>query len=130
MTARLTLVTVAMRADGCFSAALWDGRPFAVTLEKTFDDGRPIVGAGIYQCVRGYFYRGRYPTFEILVEGHTEVKFHKANVEADLDGCVGVAKSFSALGGATAIADSAGGFAELMGLARGLDGFEMEVTGR
>ena len=126
----LTAKTIAIREDGCFSALLWNGRPFAVSVERTFADMRPIIGEGIYNCRRGFFNRGGYETFEILVPGHTDVLFHKGNVETDSEGCVLVAESFGLLSGATAVLDSKGGFNELMQLTAGLDRFTFEVLFR
>jgi len=127
---RLQLKTVAVREDGCFSAVLWDGRPFAVSVERTFDDGKPVIGNGIFRCKRSFYNKGGYPTFEIIVEGHTRVLFHKGNKEADSLACVLVAESFSVMDGQTAISDSKGGFEEFMTLTTGLEEFDMEVTGR
>lgn len=119
-----------MRDDGCFSALLWDGVPFAVSVERTFEDGRPILGNGVYRCARDFYHKGGYWTFEIAIKGHSEVKFHKGNTELDSLGCPLVAESFGAINGLTAVLDSKGGFSELMLLADGLDEFEFEVTGR
>jgi Family of unknown function (DUF5675) len=127
---RLELKTVAVRDDGCFSVLLWDGRPFAVSVERTFDDGRPVIPAGVHRCTRSFFEHGQYPTFEITVEGHTRVLFHKGNREIDSKACVVVAESFGILHGVTAVLNSAGGFAEFMELTRGLPEFNMIVTGR
>lgn len=126
----LELKTVAVRDDGCFSVLLWNGLPFAVSVERTFEDRRPVIENGTYQCVRDFYHKGGYETFEITVDGHDRILFHKGNVEAQSMGCVLVAKSFGALDGATAVLDSKGGFNELMHLARGVEQFTMEVTGR
>jgi len=128
--ARLELKTVAVRDDGCYSVLLWDGRPFAVSVERTFDDGRPVIGSGTYRCKRDFYHKGGYPTFEIYVVGHHRVLFHKGNTEADTVACIVVGESFGELKGQTAVLDSAGGFGELMRLAQGLDEFQMEVSGR
>ena len=127
---RLHLHTVAVRGDGCYSVLLWDGRPFAVSVERTFDDGRPVIGNGTHPCKRSHYYKGGYPTFEIYVVGHHRVLFHKGNLETQSEACIIVAESFGVLDGQTAVLDSKGGFGELMKLAEGLDSFEMEVTGR
>lgn len=127
---RLELKTVAIRPDGCFSAMLWDGRPFAVSLEHVFEDGRPVIGAGVLDCKRSFYEHGGYPTFEIIVAGHSRVLFHKGNKNADSKACVLVAESFAVIDGDAAIADSAHGFEEFMSLAGALDFFRMTVTGR
>lgn len=126
---RLELKTVALRDDGCFSALVWDGRPFAVSVERTFDSG-PVIGNGKFLCRRDFYHKGGYVTYEIQVAGHDRILFHKGNVETDSDACVLVAESFGLLNGATAVLDSRGGFAEFMALTAGIDSFGMEVTGR
>lgn len=140
--ARLLLKTVSIRRDGCFSVLKWreegeeDGRPFAVSLERTFEPGeaehgkRIVIPAGVLVCKRTNYIRGGYPTFAIEVPGHTRVLFHKGNREEDSEACVLVAESFTTMGMQAAIGDSKGGFAELMELAKGLNQFEMEVSGR
>lgn len=126
----LTLHTVAVRPDGCFSVLLWDGVPFAVSVERTFDDGLPIIGNGAYTCRRDFYHKGAYETFEIIVPGHDRILFHKGNVEAQSLGCILVAESFGKLEAHTAVLQSSIGFGELMALTKGLDQFLMEVTGR
>lgn len=136
MSPSLELKTVAIRDDGCFSVLLWDGRPFAVSLERTFSDGeaahgkRLVIPAGILVCKRTQYHRGGYPTYEIEVEGHERVLFHKGNKEEDSLACVLVAESFTLLNGKTAVGDSGGGFNEFMQLANGRERFTMLVSGR
>lgn len=127
---RLELKTVAVREDGCFSVLLWDGQPFAISVERTFADGRPVITQGAYKCTRSTYIKGGYETFEIHVEGHTRILFHKGNVEEDSAGCVIVAESFGVVRGRTAVLDARTGFGGLMELAAGLPEFYMTVTGR
>ena len=130
-TQAMQLVTVAVRDDGCFSALLdFTGRPFAVTVERTFDDGRPIIRNGRYLCKRSQYYKGGYPTFEIMVQGHDRVLFHKANRETDVIGCIGVAESFGMLGGLTAVLNSNAGFTEFWSLAKAVEEFYLVVSNR
>ena len=128
--ADLELKTVAVRSDGCFSVLLWHGRPFAVSVERTFDDGRPVIQNGEYECVASFYHKGGYPTFEIIVPGHSRVLFHKGNTELDSVACVVVGESFGMLNSATAVLDSKGGFNEFLELTKSLDRFTMKVSGR
>lgn len=130
MIARLELKTVAILADGCFSAVLWDGVPFAVSAEHTFEDGRPIIQNGEYECVPRPYYKGGYNTFEIIVAGHEAVLFHIGNTEMDSKGCVLIGASFGVLNGMTAVQGSKGAFAEFTKRTAGLQRFTMQVTGR
>ena len=126
----LTLKTVAVRADGAFSVLLWDGVPFAVSVERTFEDGKPIIQNGVYACQRDYYHKGGYETFEVIVVGHDRILFHKGNLETHSMGCVIVAESFGQLNGVTAVLDSKSGFEELMALAKEKTQFNMTVEGR
>lgn len=126
----LELKTVAIREDGCYSVLLWDGRPFAVSVERTFENLRIVIPPGLALCKRTQYYKGGYPTYEIVVEGHSRVLFHKGNKEAHSEACVIVAESFGMLGKDTAVLDSEHGFNEFMQLADGNSEFWMRVTGR
>ena len=130
MRVRLKVKTVAVLDEGCFSVLLWDGRPFAVSVERTFENNRCVIENGAYLCKRDFYHKGGYETFEIFVEGHDRILFHKGNAETDSEGCVLVAESFGVLKGQAAVLDSAGGFTEFMKLSAGLTEFDMEVTGR
>lgn len=126
----LELKTVAIREDGCFSVLLWEGRPFAVSVERTFEDLRVVIGNGLYDCKRTQYIKGGYPTYEITAPGHSRVLFHKGNKETDSEACVVVAESFGVIDGQTAVLDSAHGFNTFMQLTNGVDSFKMLVTGR
>lgn len=133
---RLELATSKVLDSGCFSVLYWDQRPFAVSVERTFEPGeaahgkRLVVPGGLVLCRRSFYNGGGYPTFEMVVEGHTKVLFHKGNRERESKACVLVAESFGVLEGEVAVLDSKGGFNELMSLAEGLQEFYMLVTGR
>jgi len=126
----MELKTVVIREDGCFGVLLHDGRPFAVTLERTFEDLKTVIRAGKYDCVRSFYHKGGYETFEIIVPGHSRVLFHKLNLETESEACVGIGESFGQLHGLTAILDSRGGFSEFMVLTADVKAFVLEVTGR
>jgi hypothetical protein len=127
---RLEIVTVSVLDDGCFSVLLWDKRPFAVSVERTFENGRIVIGNGIYRCTRDFYHKGGYETFEIQVDGHDRVLFHKGNTEADSTACVIVANSFGELHDKTAVMDSKTGFEKFMKLTAGLENFLVWAHGR
>ena len=107
--------------DGCFSILkdLQYGKevPFANAVERTYpiNGGQYVkLNSGIYLCKKTMFNKGGYETFEIIFPGHTEVKFHKGNIEDHSDGCVVVGESFGTLYGKIAVISSGDAFKEFM----------------
>jgi hypothetical protein len=127
MATRLVLRTVALLPAGCFGVLLWDGVPFAVSLERTFDDLAVVIPAGVHRCTHTHFERGGYDTFEVDVPGHARVLLHKGNVETESKGCILLGRCFGVLNGAPAILDSRTAFADFMTLAKDLTEFDLEV---
>jgi len=74
--------------------------PFAV-LEEEWQMNKPKISAiptGTYRCVRSYFHRGGYETFEVLhVPNRSEIKFHVGNTEEDTEGCPLLGSNFGVL---------------------------------
>jgi hypothetical protein len=106
------------------------GAPFAVTLERTFKPNNDVIilPSHVYKCTKSRYYKGGYPTYEIHVDGHSRVLFHKGNKEAHSLGCILVAEFYHDFGGMNGIGNSAGGFNEFMKLTEGVDEFILEVT--
>lgn len=136
----LELVRVSVREDGAFGVlqalqvpAGQPGIPFALTCEHTYplpDTARGQflkIPAGLHRCSRSYFHRGRHETFEIHVDGHERILFHKGNTEDDVDGCVLVGRRFGLLHGRPAILESLEGFREFMAWAGRRSAFELLV---
>lgn len=141
MSPLFTLKRVARREDGCFGVLLHhapgtfelDGAPFAVTVERTFENSRVVIPSGVARCTRTTYWKGGYPTYEIHVPGHTRLLFHKGNMESQSLGCVLVAKSFGEIGMAhgapvNGVIDSAGGFADLMRRSGNVDEFALLIV--
>lgn len=128
MSSQLKIRRVAVIDPGAFGVLLWNGLPFALSLERTYtkEDGTQSIKIppGAYRCTKTRYIRGGYDTFEIAVPGRTRILFHKANKESDLDGCVGIGEEFGELNGLPAIIQSGAGFAEFMRKTAGLDEFE------
>ena len=122
------LVRVATGPGGAFGVLLHGGLPFAVTLERVFDEKgekSPIVPVGLYVCTRTVFYKYGYDTYEITeVPGHTRILFHRGSMEADSAGCVLVADTYQD----TWIANSKVGFSKFMDRAAGRQKFNLEVV--
>lgn len=111
-----------------------DVAPFAVTLERTYDLGGKLwvkVPEGLWACQPAIYHKGGYPTWEIIIPGHSDIKFHKGNREIDFDGCIGVGERFHDfdLGPALdpGIGDSKGGFDELMRITQDQESLQLEV---
>ena len=128
------LTRLAYLEDGCFGALLWDGVPFAVTVERTYPGQRGVASVkikpGSYKCVRSHYHKGNYDCWQIVggeITLERRILIHKANVEDDLDGCVGVGESFGRLHGKPAVLQSGAAFAELMSLSSNVDEFELAV---
>lgn len=65
-----------------------------VTIEEDDRDNRPNISSiptGAYVCERTMYNRGGYETFEVTgVPDRSEIKFHVANTEEDVQGCIGL----------------------------------------
>lgn len=123
----LHLKTLAVHVSGCYGALVPDGGvPFAVTMERTFENLRTVLQNGDYECYRDQYHKGGYETFQIIVPGHSRVLFHIGNVEENSEGCVLIAEGFHG----KSIIDSKGGFAEFMRITAGEPKFILRVSGR
>lgn len=132
---RFQLHSIPALEAGQFGVLCYEGRPFAVTLERTFENLRTVIPAGIHRCKLTKYIKGGYPTYEIEVAGHDRVLFHRGNLETDSLACILVAESFAMFGDVAGVADSKHGFDEFMMLAQDANGnqvaeFELEITGR
>jgi hypothetical protein len=129
---KLKLQTLSIEEDGCFSELLDEtGKRLCFTLERTFDNNAVIIPNGTFNCVKTFFHRGGYNTFELTgVEGHERLLFHCGNSEADSIGCILVGLSQGVLDGKKAILQSRAAFAVFNSVTLGLDEFDLEVTGR
>lgn len=65
-----------------------------VTIEEEWQNNQPRISCiptDSYLCRRSMFHRGGYATFEVMeVDGRNLIKFHIANTEEDLLGCIGL----------------------------------------
>jgi uncharacterized protein DUF5675 len=143
-----TLTRIAVRDDGAFGVLkhhLSDydvaGIPFAVTLERTYLNpteagisqkylsGQLVkVTEGRHVCVRRFYNKGGYFTYEIQQDGHTAILFHRGSIEAHSEGCVLVGERFDLIPmqNTPGISDGSG-LTELLRLAADRPSFELEV---
>ena len=59
----------------------------------TIENSAKPIPEGLHPCVKDYYHRGDYPTFEIIVEGRDRLLFHAANYANELEGCIAPGKS-------------------------------------
>jgi len=63
------------------------------TVELPWLDNKPNVSCippGTYKAMQTKYFRGNYPTFELVVPKRSMIKFHIANSTQDLLGCIGL----------------------------------------
>ena len=58
----------------------------------TIENSAKPIPEGIHPCVKDYYHRGDYPTFEIIVEDRDRLLFHAANYASELEGCIAPGK--------------------------------------
>ncbi|MEE8607965.1 MAG: DUF5675 family protein [Nitrospiraceae bacterium] len=69
------------------------------------------IPGGEYDCVRTWYHRGGYDTYEIInVPGRTRILFHRGNWMTDVNGCVATGMEFGLLDGRLAVLHSADAF--------------------
>ena len=108
--------------SGAWSLLSYDGQPVGVTLERTYKHGDlwlPKIPTGLHVCHLDMFNAGGYPTYEIPVLNHTEIKFHIGNWVTDSKGCplVGSGIAFNEQTGLMIVSDSSKAFHRFMELA-------------
>ncbi len=129
---KLKLQTLSIEEDGCFSELLKeDGTRLCYTVERTFENLAVIIPNGTFRCLKSWFVRGAYSTFEITgVKGHDRLLFHTGNRELDSIGCILVGNTIGTLNGHKAVLYSCAAFKKFKELTEGRDEFELEVIGR
>jgi len=58
----------------------------------TIENSAKPIPEGMHPCVKDYYHRGDYPTFEIIVENRDRLLFHAANYASELEGCIAPGK--------------------------------------
>ena len=58
----------------------------------SIENSETLIPEGLHACVRDYYHRGDYPTFEIIVRGRDRLLFHSANYANELEGCIAPGK--------------------------------------
>jgi|WetSurMetagenome_2_1015567.scaffolds.fasta_scaffold19367_8 hypothetical protein len=127
----INLVRVSIIDPGAFGVMInaKTGVPFALTIERTFENNLLIIPPGLHRCFKSYYHHGNYTVYEIEVSGHSNVYIHKGNIETDFKGCVGVGESFGFLNRKPAILQSGVAFDELMNLLGDVPEFGLNIIG-
>ena len=58
----------------------------------TIENSAKPIPEGLHPCVKDYYHRGDYSTFEIIVEDRDRLLFHAANYASELEGCIAPGK--------------------------------------
>lgn len=96
-------------AHGVFGQLAVAGR-----LWPTVENAATLIPAGTYPLRKGYYDRGGYPTFEVIVEGHDELLVHAANLASELRGCIAPGMELGWLGKRLAVLASRTAHREFM----------------
>lgn len=101
------------------------------TMERPDLNNVPMLSripAGEYTCVRTWYHKGKYDTYEIIdVQDRTRILFHKGNWMTDVNGCVALGTGFGVLDTRLAVIHSADAFAEFMKERRGILSFRLRI---
>ena len=101
------------------------------TMERPDLGNAPMLSripAGEYACVRTWYHKGGYDTYEIVgVEARSRILFHVGNRMVDVNGCVALGLDFGVLGGELAVLRSRDAFAQFMRETRGVLSFPLRI---
>lgn len=137
---KMKLTRVATGPDGTFGVLMLNSDPFALTLERPWNDnrrGESCIPAGEYTCLRcknspDYGYRNSPKfgdTFQVLnVPDRELILFHKGNLVDDTRGCIVVGEQFEPLNGQPGVLASSKGFDKLMSVTYGLESFGLNIV--
>lgn len=126
----LDLIRVGSSPRGTFGVLRVVSVPFALTLERPWQDNEPQVSCippGRYACQRLRSPRFGW-TFEVQhVPNRTHVLFHSGNTLEDTHGCILVGEEFSGTWDKPMLASSQRGFTELLKMLDGINRFELNI---
>lgn len=128
---RVDLLRVGQSNRGTFGVLRHGQVPFALTLERPWEDNKQHVScipAGRYRCraVRSPRFGHTYEVCDVL--NRTHVLFHQGNYIENTQGCILVGEEFSGTWDRPFIASSQRGFLELMKLLGQSAEFELVIT--
>lgn len=86
----------------------------------TVENNDTLIPSGTHLLALGYYDKGGYQTYEILVDCHDELLIHAANRARELKGCVAPGMSLDFLDGELAVMHSKTALKEFMAAMHGL----------
>lgn len=127
---QLDLIRVGQSARGTFGVLRYGEIPFALTLERPWEDNAPMLScipAGHYVCQRVKSPKFG-DTFEVVnVPNRSHILFHKGNTVEDTAGCILVAEEFSGTFDHPMLVSSERGFTEFKDLLAGRLVFDLLI---
>lgn len=128
---RIDLLRVGQSNRGTFGVLRFGQVPFALTLERPWEDNAQDIScipAGRYRCRKVRSPRFGH-TYEVCdVPNRTHVLLHKGNFVYDTQGCILVGEEYSGTWDKPFIASSERGFLELMKLLNDIPEFDLVIT--
>lgn len=103
-----------------------DELPFAVTLQPT----DKFLVPGTYDCHQRDYHKGGYRTFEVIVEGHSDVLFHKGNHQEDSRLCFLIGEAFEIVEQRAGISQSLHAFTEFWDKYKAFDKIQLIVSAK
>jgi hypothetical protein len=126
----LDLIRVGQSNRGTFGALRYVDIPFALTLEKPWQNNeqhKSCIPAGIYECQRVRSPKFGW-TFEVTgVPNRSHILFHRGNTVYDTEGCILIGEEFSGTWDKPMIVGSDRGYLEFMRLMDGAQAFMLRV---
>ena len=115
----ITLNRPASTTKGVFGVFLHNGVPFAVSIERPWDNNKPFFSCipfGVYTCK--LIHSPKFGTvFEVIdVPGRTKILIHAANRAEELQGCIAPGTSYGILKGQPAVLGSRDALKKYMGI--------------
>lgn len=106
---------IAMIEDGTFGIIFDEKIPFALTLERKWENNQKSISCipkGEYTCIRVISSKFG-DTFEVMnVPNRSNILFHRGNLDMDSHGCILIGEEFGKINEKVAILSSSRGFDE------------------
>ncbi|MCD6379149.1 hypothetical protein J7M07_01725 [bacterium] len=126
----MVIKRMASTVAGMFGVLLYQGVPFALTLEREWKNNQKNISCippGGYKCQRIKSHKFG-DTFEVMdVLGRSHILFHKGNLQDDSHGCILIGEQYGNLYGKPGVLASRKGFSEFMNKLKNVDSFQLTI---